>query len=200
MATRSELKGESLQRILEAGAVRLRQEGLAGASIANVMRDAGLTHGAFYAHFPSKDKLATAALRHALRYNRQRWIGELKQESWGQRLQRLARRYLTKAHLKNPAEGCALAAIATETARSDREFRQAYEEELRKSLHHICCGSDPIAAPSKQQLDQSIAFMALCMGGITLARAVADETFAERILQACIAAIDSPSCPHSDDQ
>ena len=187
MATRIKLKAESLQRILDASASRLRQEGLSGAAIANVMRDAGLTHGAFYAHFASKGELAMAALRHALLGNRRRWIGEWKHESWRQRLQRLARRYLTKAHRDKPAEGCALAAVATEAARSDTAFRQAYEDELRKSLHAICCGSKAETIPTDEHLDDAIALMALSIGGISLARAVSDDAFSERILQACIA-------------
>lgn len=188
MASRTELKEESLQRILDAAAARLRQEGLSGAAIADVMRDAGLTHGAFYVHFANKGELGVAALRHALLTSRQRWIGELERESWMQRLQRLARRYLTKAHRDNPAAGCALAAVATEAGRGAPGFRSAYEEELRKSLHRICCGGKAEAVPTDQQLEDAIALMALCIGGISLARAVNQRTFSERILQACVAA------------
>ena len=60
MVTRSELKEASLLRILTAGAARLRAEGLAGAAIVPVMQEAGLTHGAFYAHFSNKEDLAAA--------------------------------------------------------------------------------------------------------------------------------------------
>lgn len=187
MLSRAQLKDESLQRILDAGAMRLRQEGLSGAAIANVMRDAGLTHGAFYVHFENKGELAAAALRHALKDNRPRWIGALKAESWPQRLQRLARRYLTRTHRDQPADGCALAAVATEAARSDPALRGAYEEELRKSLHSIC-GGDTAAAPSDRQLEEAIALMALCIGGISLARIATDKAFSEQILQACTAA------------
>lgn len=190
MTRRSELKAESLQRILDAGAVRLRQEGLAGAAIGSVMGDAGLTHGAFYAHFANKGELAIAALQHALRDNRAHWVGELRPESWGQRLRRLAGRYLTKTHRDKPADGCALAAVATEAARSDVPFRRAYEAELRKSLQGICCGSHGDAALEGQQFEDAIALMALCVGGISLARAVEDGPFSEQILQVCIAAAD----------
>lgn len=190
MTKRSELKAESLQRILDAGAMRLRQGGLAGAAIGRVMGDAGLTHGTFYAHFAHKGELAIAALQHALRDNRTQWVGELKPESWGQRLKRLARRYLTPTHRDKPADGCALAAMATEAARSDGAFRRAYEVELRKSLKGICCGNQGGSVPEGQQLEDAIAFMALCIGGISLARAVEDGQFSEQILQACIAATD----------
>lgn len=185
MNTRVEQKTASLQRILEAGAIRLRTEGLAGAGIANVMKDAGLTHGGFYVHFANKTELAVAALRHALADNRKNWVGSLRKESWGQRLKRLARRYLSLPHRDNLAQSCALAALAGEAARSEPAFRQAYETELRQSLRGICCGHDGESEPGTEQFDQAIAFMALCLGGMTLARAVADPGFSERILRAC---------------
>jgi len=188
MATRTELKEASLNRILDVSASRLRQEGLAGTAIADVMRDAGLTHGAFYVHFPNKTGLVVAALRHALLENRKRWVGDLQPESWRQRLQRLARRYLTKAHRDDPANGCALAALATEAARSDSLFRQAFEGELLKSVQGIRSGNHAESGGSEQQFDDALAFMALCVGGLSLARAVTDKELSERIMRACIEA------------
>lgn len=203
MNTRSELKAESLSRILDAGAKRLRTEGLSGSGIADVMRDAGLTHGAFYVHFANKAELSAASLRHALLENRKRWVGELQRESWLQRLQRLARRYLTTAHRDNPADACALGALATEAGRSDDVFRRAYEEELLKSLHGICIGpKEQQAAPSGRRLDDAIALMALCVGGLSLSRAVIDKELSERILQVCTDAVGriAPSDLDSDER
>jgi len=191
MTIRAEQKTASLQRILAAGATRLRTQGLSGAGIATVMQDAGLTHGAFYVHFANKNELAVAALRHALVDNRKKWVGTLRQESWADRLKRLARRYLNLPHRDNLAQSCALSALAGEATRSEPSFRQAYEEELRKSLQGICCGNDAEKAPTPEQFDEAIAFMALCLGGLTLSRAVADPNFSERILQACIKVVGS---------
>ena len=191
VATRTEQKTASLQRILDAGATRLRTEGLSGAGIANVMKDAGLTNGGFYVHFANKTELAVAALRHALADNRQNWVGSLRQESWAERLKRLARHYLNLPHRDNLANSCAIAALAGEAARSEPAFRQAYEAELRKSLQGICCGLDGENEPEAEQFDQAIAFMALCLGGLTLSRAVADPKFSARILRACASAAGS---------
>ena len=185
MTTRATHKAESRNRILQAAGARLRVEGLAGAGVAKVMRDAGLTHGAFYAHFASKSALSAAALQHALLDNRKRWVGEPQHETWAQRLQRLARRYLTKNHRDHPAEGCALAALATEAARSDDTFRAAFEEELRKSLQGICGGVEDRQVHPDPRLNEAIALMALCVGGLSLSRAVADKAFSERVLRAC---------------
>ena len=184
MALRAELKQASLRRILDAASRRLRREGLRGAAIAPVMQEAGLTHGAFYAHFGTKDDLTAAALRHALADNRPRWMGRARDPSWALRLARLARRYLTPAHRDAPEAGCALAAVASEAGRGEAAFRRVYEQELCRSLDAIRNAE----APGPERLDEAIAFMALCVGGITLARAVEDQAFSDRILAACRAA------------
>lgn len=189
MTLRAELKQASLQRILDAAAARLRAEGLSGAAIAPVMGDAGLTHGAFYAHFASKEDLAAAALRHALKDNRRRWTTPRDGEKWRARLARLAARYLTPAHRDDPAHGCAFAATASEAGRGSMAFRQAFEAEMMKSLRAIC-GQDPDENVSVDQarFDAAAALLALCVGGMTLARAAADPQTADRILAACRAA------------
>lgn len=185
MATRAELKTESRNRILQAAGTRLRVEGLAGAGISDVMKDAGLTHGAFYAHFANKSELSAAALQHALLKNRERWLGERKHETWTQRLRRLARRYLTQIHRDRPAEGCALAALVTEAGRGDELIRRAFAEELLKSLQGICNGAKEEQVPADLRMNDAIALMALCMGGLSLSRAVADKELSARILRAC---------------
>jgi TetR/AcrR family transcriptional repressor of nem operon len=186
MVFRSQLKQASQYRILDAASRRLRREGLRGAAIATVMKEAGLTHGAFYSHFGNKDELAAAAFRHALADNRPRWMGRTRDASWAERLSRLARRYLTQSHRDTPDAGCALAAVASEVARSDAGFRRTYEQELRKSLEAICEANE--SSTGSVRMNDAIAFMALCIGGISLARAVEDKALSERILEACRAA------------
>lgn len=187
MTTRSELKTASLNRILDAAARRLRSEGLEGAAIATVMKDAGLTHGAFYSHFSNKEELAAAAFRHALADNRPRWVGRTGDAGWAARLARLARRYLTPVHRDTPEDGCALAAVAGDAARGSAAFRGTFEQELLKSLAAIrATGAENTAEPAP--MDEGLAFLALCVGGLTLSRAVADPALSERILAACRAA------------
>ncbi|MBX3516691.1 MAG: TetR/AcrR family transcriptional regulator [Rhodospirillales bacterium] len=195
MSARAELKSASLQRILNASAARLRQEGLSGAAVAAVMLDAGLTHGAFYCHFANKEELAIAALRHALKDNRRRWVGNARRESWLDRLTRLGRRYLTPAHRDELADSCALAALASDAARSGPAFKAAYQEEALKSLRAICAAADDDATIEPARFDDAIAFLALCIGGMSLARAVDDKAFSDRILAACRQAVGSLTAP-----
>ena len=195
MTSRSDLKEASLRRILTAGASRLRAEGLSGTAIAPVMQDAGLTHGAFYAHFNNKDELAAAAFRFALLDNRPRWMGQARQESWPSRLLRLGKRYLATAHRDDLADSCALAALASDAARSNPAFKKVYEEELRKSLRALCIPPDEGSPIDPARLDDAMAFMALCVGGISLARAVDDPVFSGQILTVCRQAIQRMATP-----
>ncbi len=169
-------KQESLDKILDAAARRIREEGLDGAAIVPVMRDAGLTHGAFYSHFSNKDDLANAAFGRAITTGRGRWIKPSRGEAWGKRLSALATHYLTRAHRDDLATSCAFAALSSDAAHASEKFRACYEHELRGSLAAICDGDE-------HRLDDAIALMTVCVGGMALARAVADPKFSDRILR-----------------
>ncbi|MGO8940199.1 MAG: TetR/AcrR family transcriptional regulator, partial [Mycobacterium sp.] len=159
-------------------------EGVDGTAIVPVMREAGLTHGAFYSHFASKEDLAVAAFSHAITTGRPRWTKARNGEGWTDRLKRLATQYLTSAHRDDLASSCGFAALSSDAARGTPKFRAAYERELRQSLAAICEGRDN--DPSR--LDDAIAMMAICVGGLSLARAVPDKEFSERILRVARAA------------
>jgi TetR/AcrR family transcriptional regulator, transcriptional repressor for nem operon len=176
---RATSKRESRDRILDAAARRLREEGLDGAAIVPVMREAGLTHGTFYSHFATKDELAGAAFTHAITTGRSHWIKPMRGESWGSRLSGLAKRYLTPAHRDQLSTSCGFATLSSDAAHAPNEFRETYEHELRKSLAAIC-GDDHVDGA---RLDDAIALMTVCVGGMSLARAVADPKFSARILR-----------------
>ncbi|MGB1476479.1 TetR/AcrR family transcriptional regulator [Marinobacter salsuginis] len=187
MQTRLEKKQESRRRILQSASKRLRREGLNGAGVASVMDDAGLTHGAFYSHFRNKGELARAALEEALLHNRKRWTGKWRHGSWSKHLSRLASRYLTTKHRDNPEDGCALAALCSEAARSDPDFQQAYETELLKTLRAI--GGDIEADIEGQKRDDVLAFFSLMVGAIALSRAVSSEQLSNDILESAKKAV-----------
>jgi TetR/AcrR family transcriptional repressor of nem operon len=174
--TRAESKQQSLDKILDAAARRIREEGLDGAAIVPVMRDAGLTHGAFYSHFSCKDDLANAAFTRAITTGRSHWIKPRRGESWRERLTSLAKRYLTTAHRDDLSTSCGFATLSSDAAHATDEFRVCYEQELRGSLAAICDGDE-------DRLDDAIALMSVCVGGMALARAVADPQFSARILR-----------------
>jgi TetR/AcrR family transcriptional repressor of nem operon len=175
---RARSKRESLDKILDIAARRIREEGLGGAAIAPVMRDAGLTHGAFYSHFSSKEDLTDAAFGRAITTGRARWIKPTTAEPWRERLTGLAKRYLTVAHRDDLSTSCGFAALSSDAAHASRRFQATYERELRTSLSAICDGEE-----SGERFDDAIALMALCVGGLSLSRAVADPRFSGHILR-----------------
>jgi TetR/AcrR family transcriptional regulator, transcriptional repressor for nem operon len=176
-------KQRSLHKILDAASIRLREQGLDGAAIAPIMQAAGLTHGAFYAHFANKDALAQAAFDHALRSTQPRWFGE-RRESWRARLGRLARTYLTPRHRDDVGHGCAIGALVGDAAQSSEAFRKTYQQALVNTLHTIA-DNDDATRSDRQKFDDAIALLALCVGGISLARAVTDPVLSKRILDVC---------------
>jgi TetR/AcrR family transcriptional repressor of nem operon len=193
MGKRSEQKRASRERILKAAARRLRLEGLAGMGVHDVMTDAGLTRGAFYAHFPDKNVLSRAALQQALIENRNTWTAAEHKKGWRARLETLAKRYLTPRHRQNPGDGCALAALCSEAARTDEAFREHYEQELRKTLAAVC--ERDISELNDQKRQEAVAFMSLMVGSLTLSRAVSSEEMANLILssgQAAAARLANP--------
>jgi TetR/AcrR family transcriptional repressor of nem operon len=184
--TRAESKQQSMDKILDAAARRIREEGLDGAAIVPVMRDAGLTHGAFYSHFSSKGDLASAAFSRAITTGRAQWIKPPRGESWRERLTGLAKRYLTTAHRDDLSTSCGFASLSSDAARASDEFRASYERELRGSLAAICeevADETSTKSDTDERLDDAIALMTVCVGGMTLARAVADPKFSGRILR-----------------
>lgn len=196
MTARAQQKQQSRTRILDAAAARLRRGGRDGAVIADVMRDADLTHGAFYVHFRDKNELALAAFRHAMAKTRAVWFRGLESLGRVERLRWLAGRYLSRSHRDDPGDGCALATLVGEVGRADPALRQAYEQELMASLERVIetttDGDDPA------QRDDALAFMALCIGGIQLARAVPDAELSENILRACRIAVGRIAIPEDD--
>jgi TetR/AcrR family transcriptional repressor of nem operon len=177
MNKRAEQKQQSLDKILSVTARRLREEGIKGASIVKVMNEAGLTHGAFYSHFDNKDELAQAGFQHAIETAQPRWFraGKKVDETFAQRLKRLAAGYLNRRHRDSIGSGCAISALANDVPNASEGFQTTYEQAVRATCQEISEGH-----PDKE--DDAIAFLSLCVGSLLLSRNVSDEALSEQIL------------------
>lgn len=123
-------------RILDTAARALRGTGFHGVGVADVMKQAGLTHGGFYAHFASRDALLAEALEHAGADSRARLqkamaAGEAKGQS---RLRALVENYLSDRHLGSPESGCPVAALASEMPRQADAVREAAATRVRSLI------------------------------------------------------------------
>lgn len=182
-------KQKTRQRILDAAAIVFRRKGFAGGSVDDVMAEAGLTAGGFYAHFHSKDELFAEALLQTLRQGRVVYGKDDTNVAGAERVQAIARKYLSPAHRRMVDRGCPMPPLVADLARQSPATRRAFEKivaEIMASLEpHLSTGE------GTQEPDQALAILALMVGGLSLARAVADEGLADRILAACRQLIDS---------
>jgi TetR/AcrR family transcriptional repressor of nem operon len=178
-----EHKQQTRQRIIAAAGHRLKQDGIDCSGVAVLMADAGLTNGAFYAHFSSKDELVAAAVADQLRSQQGRIRALAGTGRAG--LEQIAREYLSGEHRDNPGDGCASAALLEEIGRCTDATRQAYTDGVMGVV-------DALAAVLDQP-DQNAARMtalgiyALLTGTLQLSRAVADRQLADEILEHGIA-------------
>ena len=156
-------------RIVKEASRLFRERGFESVTVGEVMKAAGLTHGAFYAHFGSKQELQEAAVAHgqALSAGRARSYGATKK---GRKA--YADRYLSTRHRDNPGDGCTMAALAEEVARSAPELKAAFER-----------GFEEILSAAGDDRKQAIFQAAALLGGVVLARAVQEPQLSEEILK-----------------
>lgn len=171
-------KAVTRQHILEVASKCFRREGVSAAGISGIMGEAGLTNGAFYLHFESKEALVREAVGSALA-ERQQNLEEKVQA--GVDLEGVIRSYLNQAHREDPACGCPSAALLPEIARQSVPTRQTYEDGLQSfvsTLAALLPEADFAAAGRR-----ATAIFALMVGTLQFARAVPDVARAEQILE-----------------
>lgn len=180
MGKRSDEKEESRQRIVAAASRLIRREGIAGLKVADVMAAAGLTHGAFYAHFADKNALIEAAFHEAFDH-REKWIGSARKRSTEERLAHLLNTYLTPKHRDTPEDGCAFASLAREFAQAGGELPTVFEGELGISINRLV---ELLEDEHDDARQTAMGVLSLCVGGMALARAVDSPKLSNELLKA----------------
>lgn len=175
MAQRDRQKQETRNRIVAVAARLLRERGAAGMSVGDVMAEAGLTHGGFYAHFRTKDDLVAAALAQATEH-REAWLAPRDSEPEAEWVSGIARRYLNRGHRADPAAGCPFPAVLAELARGEGPLKPALRTELEATLARMAGNLDP--APDADGLspdDKARGLLALFVGGLMISRALDED-------------------------
>jgi AcrR family transcriptional regulator len=159
-------------RILEIAARGIRSTGFHGVGVADIMKQAGLTHGGFYAHFPSRNVLLAEALERAGRDSRERMARAMAAaEAKGQgRFRTLVDNYLSPRHLASPESGCPVAALASEIPRQADEVKAAAVDRVKALLATVRESLPPGQAPESAALVAS-----QLVGALQLARALGDN-------------------------
>ena len=176
------------ERILEIGTRLFRERGFDGIGVADLMQEAGLTHGGFYGHFASKEELMARACEHALGKSAAKWEALLARD--GDRgLAALVESYLSTRHRDNPGAGCIVTSISGEAARHGPAVRRAFTAGVR-SLLDILARVVPGRTRAARR-HRALATFAGMVGAIVLARAVDDAELSADILRAVRASIDA---------
>ncbi|MDD3718146.1 MAG: TetR/AcrR family transcriptional regulator [Actinomycetota bacterium] len=176
-------KEMSRERILASAGSLLREKGISGSSVADVMEGAGMTVGGFYAHFPSKRSLVAEALREALRKSRGLLASSLAGKDGAAWVKAMAGGYLSRSHRDNPQSGCPLPATLCEVAREDAQVREALAGEIGDMVDEIASHLE--AAGSHDPRSEALATLSTMVGSLTMARALAGTPLSDAVLRAC---------------
>ncbi|WP_337271210.1 TetR/AcrR family transcriptional regulator [Oryzifoliimicrobium ureilyticus] len=162
---------ENRNRILNVASGLFRERGFDAVSLSEVMKAVGLTHGAFYSHFSSKDELIAATIAHALSSD----------EEGSFDLRAYLRDYLSPLHRNNPARGCPTAGLAADVRHQTPAARAAMSAGLRAQLVRME-NALPQVKPSERRRT-AIGTWAAMIGAVILARAVDDEALSDEVLE-----------------
>ncbi|MBI3213613.1 MAG: TetR/AcrR family transcriptional regulator [Mycobacterium sp.] len=177
----AEHKAHTRQRIIDVAGRRLKRNGIDGSGVAALMTDAGLTNGAFYAHFRSKDDLVAHVVAEQL--DTQREILAALPEGRAA-LERFVHEYLSPAHRDDPGAGCPNAALLDEIGRCDDAVRDAYTQGMQSIIEVIAAHlapEDPSAARTT-----ALGLFTVLVATLQLARAVSDRDMSDQLLRSGI--------------
>jgi AcrR family transcriptional regulator len=175
-------KEQTRERILRAAARAIRKRGYEGVGVADVMKEAGLTHGGFYAHFESRDALLAAAADQAGAETIETLTRVIAAAKPGQELAALVEAYLSDFHVAAPEQGCAIAAAGSEVPRQQAEVRRVASRRI-KDLIGLIERQFPEWGRSAAH-DKAMGIAATLVGALVLARAVEDARLSNRIRKA----------------
>jgi len=174
-------KAETRARIVKSAAVQLREKGARGVGVADLMKEAGLTHGGFYAHFKSRDALVIEALGQAMDGSRQRWRDAAEQAPEGEKFAALVNQYVTAKHRDDPGGGCTMAALGAEIVREGPKARKLFLAQLERMIAAL---SAQLPGSPEQAREQAIVALTSMVGSIVLSRVAGNGALSSDILDA----------------
>ena len=177
-----EHKQETHDRIVKKASVRLREKGAHGIGVADLMKEAGLTHGGFYAHFDSREALVIEAFAYAMDRSMEHWRKQSGQVPPEKQLTQVVETYLSALHRDNPSHGCSIPALGADIARESPKTRKAFAAKLDEMIELI---ADFIPdATRKAARKQAIATLATMAGTMLLARIAGSSELSDEVLKA----------------
>lgn len=172
-------KEETRRKVVRAAAAAVRARGPDGVGVAEVMAEAGLTHGGFYAHFPNKEALVVAAIEEAFGQSSRRFGRMTDGLAPAEALAAFVDLYVTPEHRAHPERGCPVAGLSSDLPRQGPPVREAYERGVRSLVGRIARWL-PESTQDRESLAASI--VAEMAGTVALSRAISDDQEAARLL------------------
>jgi TetR/AcrR family transcriptional repressor of nem operon len=183
LTAKAQQKGRTHEAILGSAARLLREKGITGAGVADVMKGAGLTVGGFYAHFDSKESLIDEALRRTSEELRQRLFERLEDKPPEKRAEVVLKRYLSAEHRDEFMQGCALPAVVGEIGNTAVEYREVLREQIAAMSSALEELLPAASEPPRRYL--AVGLVALMYGGLSLSRALRGTPLSDEVLRAC---------------
>ncbi len=181
---RSSTKQASHERIVIAAARAIRRSGYDGTGVADIMKEAGLTHGAFYAHFASREAMLAEAADRAGAESSANAAKLIAATPSGQTLQALIQMYLSKAHIEGIETGCPISALGSEMPRQSDEVRRAATRRIKEMIDLVSRQLPDWGQPSAHE--HALFTLATLVGTLMLARAVDDPRLSDSFCQATL--------------
>jgi TetR/AcrR family transcriptional repressor of nem operon len=175
-------KAETRARILKSAAKLMREKGTHGVGVVDVMHDAGLTHGGFYAHFDSREDLVAEAAGDAMARAKLGWRKRFENLPKAERFAAYVEAYLSAEHRDKLGTGCAVAAIGPEIAREGRKARTALRNQFSDMIDIIA--DEMLDETGENNRARATAAFATMVGSLVLARLSGRREESEEILQA----------------
>jgi TetR/AcrR family transcriptional repressor of nem operon len=182
MNAKTEQKERSHETILASASRLLREKGVSGARVADVMKGAGLTVGGFYAHFDSKEALIDEALRRTATELRDGLFARLDEKPAEDRAEVILKRYLSAAHRDEPITGCPFPAVVGEIATTAPEHATVLRDQIAALASQF---EKHLAAGKVSRRYLALGLIAMMYGGLSLSRALRGTELSDEILKAC---------------
>jgi TetR/AcrR family transcriptional regulator, transcriptional repressor for nem operon len=182
MRISKEKAADNRAKVVAAAAKLFRQRGLEGVGVDTLAEAAGLTHGAVYSHFKSKDELATEAVRQALHQSMAEWLALTEGLGRTEAFEKLLKVYVSRSHRDHPAAGCSIAAIGSDAPRGTEALRNVFRDGVAQLIEILTSVSDGETAADRRRT--AIARAAAMMGAVVMSRAAAsDPALSDEILK-----------------
>lgn len=183
-SVRAAAKEASHERILSVAARAIRRSGYDGTGVADIMKEAGLTHGAFYAHFPSREAMLAEAASRACAESAAAAAKVASDEPSGQALAAMLRAYLSPEHVAHAEVGCPLAALGSETPRQAAEVRRVTTRYVKEMIDLVARQSPDWGQPAAHE--RALVTVATMVGTLLLARAVDEPALSAGLCEAAL--------------